>query len=245
MNTIRLFFSIVVFFASYVSYGQTFDDIAKRLCDENKKGFVIFGKNGKLSNLVSSQPELKNFIVYECDYKSEIGKRFGVSSPTMYALNKNMVVEAKEELSSKGWKEMKKQLKFRLSEDCILIARPTEVELMAVVQPMTHKELETQLIEDSKEEKAEVETTFVQNKIVPEEQQYWTVQLGAYNKEENAYRKMRNSTHVELEMNVRKKYLILNGEYKEFYVVYAGLFADRTKAKQWADTLNGFVYEIQ
>lgn len=250
MNMIKILLGICCI--SSVCHAQTFEEVSKRLCDENKKGFIIFGENPKLANLVESQPELKKFVVYKLDYKSEIGKKFGVSTPTMYALNKNMVVQAKEELSSRGWKEMKKHLKFKLSEDCILIARPVESELNAIAEKIAPPEQKK--VEQLKEEKVEsiVEESVVQETVVREpvvqdtySKSYWTVQLGAYGSEQRARNKIAKCTHVELDMNVNKKHVILNNEYKEVYVVYAGQFSNKTEARQWADKLNGFVYEVQ
>jgi hypothetical protein len=267
---------------SNLLYGQTFDEISNELCNKNSKGFIIFSENQKLSNLVSSQPELKRFTVYQTNYGSEIAKRFGIASPSMCAINKNMDVVEKEELSSAGWKRMKKHLKFKISDDCILIERPSEIQLMTVVQQLTNNELETTIISDSMDAVG-VESDFVIQERIPEailskiidesndmdtdikeqmipqyvvntnssesydisEQRYWTVQLGAYGSERRAYDKISKCSDVQLEMVVRTKNVILNGEYKELYTVCAGQFVELANAREWAKKLNGFVYEIQ
>lgn len=242
-------------------FAQSFTDVAEQLCQEGKRGFVIFGDNGKVSSLVKSQPELKDFIVYELPYNSEIGKRVGVDRPMMYAFNKNMVLVDKQELSSRGWKEIKKNLKFRLSKDCMMVVEDepavvvaeTEFKPTHQVSEVTHKELERMLVEDTKpkpepkkEEKKEViplsPSSHSGESVSP--QRFWTVQIGAYGTEERAQNKIKKSVDVPLGMKVVEKRVVIDGENKKLYAVCAGQFPERQSAKVWAGKLNGFVYEI-
>jgi hypothetical protein len=239
---------LLLLFLPAFAAGQTFEEIAKALCQADQQAVLLFGENSKIVRLIESQPEMDGKMLFKCKYNSEIGKRLGVGSPTMYYFDKNMVALHKEELSSRGWKIFKKALDKPTSKDCLITALPEPKKASIPAEdrisladnkptskPMPKQQAIPKAAQIEKKEQAKIPNL---NEDLPPSNaaQFWTIQLGVYVKAENAERKVSQDREI-----IASSHLAyVPGIGKEAYVVTAGLFAEKSEAQRWAKKLGGF-----
>lgn len=249
---------------------QTFEEIGETLCQANQQAVILFGDNSKMVKLIESQPEMEGRLIYKLKYKSDMGKRLGVSMPMMYLFDRNMVLLNKAELSSRGWKQFKKSLDTKPSKDCLITALPEpkaaeipasdkvsqhdegpQVDLKPVRQPMTSKELDAQLVADKKKQQQQAMPKTAEPKplpkIVPKPMnEDIPADLGAaqfYTVQLGVYVNQENARRKEQqerEIVASTHYGYVPSLGKNAYIVTAGLFPERAAAQQWAKKLGGF-----
>lgn len=271
---------VVLFLAAFLLPLLTFaqstrlqwEDVAARLCSENKKGVIVFDCPDSWVGVLSAQQEMKDVVFIESKNGTDLAKSMGRSeaSPAIYLLDKNMMLLHKGPGNRKGWIAVKNLIPGPTSNDCHMTAtlptgfawddpkpankarvedgpssspddKPAPKEAIPVIP-----NLEAAVAASPKPSAPKPQAKVNPPKEEPRREatrtnpsvQTYVVQVGLYEKEENAKRKAAQDRDG-MSPTIRKEYVAYLGK-EAWYVDYEG-FVQISDAKAFAKRHRGFV----